>query len=503
MERPAFDFQFELPQITPIPEIPVFDLPDLAMVIPPAMEALRELEMMPPIPAVPPIELQLETLAQTVPSLNMRLLVPPSLAMTLDAQLDAERQAKPKAKAEADEREQERKEREIERKEREKEREQDLKERENDLYSDGNEYLDEGKYEQAAQKFAQVVEMKSKRADAALYWMAYCRAKQGRKDEALLLLKNFLSTYPESRWTRDAKALDAELKQASGASFSATEDDCELKELALRSIMQNSDSESAVPVLEKSLGNNLKCRKLPERALFVLAQIVSRNTKARDLMARIARGEMNPDLQRKAIQYIAIHGGREARQILEDIYNSTADKDIKRQILRSYLPAGDKERVLKAARTEKDPELRREAIRVLGPMGARDELWQLYQTETDGEVKAQLIQGIFVSGDRGRMSELAKAEKDPDLRRKAIRNLGIMGKSETSAATLLEIYKSDKDQGVRKEVLNAFFLQGNAAALVELARQENDPEMKKAIVSKLSIMRSPEAMAYLMELLNK
>ena len=49
--------------------------------------------------------------------------------------------------------------------------------------------------------------------------------------------------------------------------------------------------------------------------------------------------------------------------------------------------------------------------------------------------------------------------------------------------------------------MNALFLQNNAKLLVDLARAEKDPQMKKEIVSKLSIMHSKDATDYLMELL--
>ena len=47
------------------------------------------------------------------------------------------------------------------------------------------------------------------------------------------------------------------------------------------------------------------------------------------------------------------------------------------------------------------------------------------------------------------------------------------------------------------------FVQDNAKALISLARKETDLSMKKAIVSKLSLMDSKEAREYLMEILNK
>jgi hypothetical protein len=86
------------------------------------------------------------------------------------------------------------------------------------------------------------------------------------------------------------------------------------------------------------------------------------------------------------------------------------------------------------------------------------------------------------------------------LRRTAIRNLGLMGDSRTSEV-IKAIYLSNTAPEARKEAINALFLQGNAAMLVELARAEKDPLMKKEIVSKLALMQSKEATDYLMELL--
>ena len=50
-------------------------------------------------------------------------------------------------------------------------------------------------------------------------------------------------------------------------------------------------------------------------------------------------------------------------------------------------------------------------------------------------------------------------------------------------------------------MLHAFFVQGNATALIEIARQEQDPERKKEAVQMLSLMQSKEATDYMLELL--
>jgi len=63
------------------------------------------------------------------------------------------------------------------------------------------------------------------------------------------------------------------------------------------------------------------------------------------------------------------------------------------------------------------------------------------------------------------------------------------------------IYRASSDASVKRTVLNSLFVQRNAKALVDLARAEKDPQLKKEIVSKLSVMKAPEATDYLLELL--
>ncbi len=93
-----------------------------------------------------------------------------------------------------------------------------------------------------------------------------------------------------------------------------------------------------------------------------------------------------------------------------------------------------------------------------------------------------------------------KSEKDSALRVAAIRQLGQTRHADATTA-LASIYASDATPEVRKAVINALFMQQNAKALVDLARAEKNPEMKRDIVSKLSSMKSKEATDYLLELL--
>ena len=98
--------------------------------------------------------------------------------------------------------------------------------------------------------------------------------------------------------------------------------------------------------------------------------------------------------------------------------------------------------------------------------------------------------------------ELAKTEQNPDLRREAVRNLGLMDSKATGDA-LVEIYNSTKDVTLKKAVIQGLFTSNNPAALVALARKEEDAAMKREIVQRLSHMDSKIAIDYMLEIINK
>ena len=68
---------------------------------------------------------------------------------------------------------------------------------------------------------------------------------------------------------------------------------------------------------------------------------------------------------------------------------------------------------------------------------------------------------------------------------------------------MLKMYDNEKEKEIRKKVIEALFLQGNAKAIVEIARKETDPELKKKAVEQLSIMNSKEGTEFFEEILNR
>jgi HEAT repeat protein len=364
---------------------------------------------------------------------------------------------------------------------------------EEQLYASASDALNNGNYDQAVSGFDQVAKMKGRRADGALYWKAYALNKSQRRSEALSAVAQLRKEYPRSSYLNQAKVLEMDIHPENPESIS----DEDLKPYAVDALM-NTDPEKALPILEKLLQGNSSL-KVKDRALFVLAQ--SGSPKAQQILLSIAKGSNQPELQTKAIHWLAVNGGGNTHA-LRDIYLASADVKVKKQVLRSFIIDGDKEGLLSIIQQEKSPELRREGIRQLGPMGAASELRQIYKEHSDAETKEAVLQAMGVAGDSQGLIEIAKTETDPDIRSRAIRNVGIFG-GEAAIPALTSIYSSNADVETKKEIIRALFIHGAAKDMVALARKETNPELKKELVRNLALMGSPEANDYMIEILNK
>jgi len=360
-------------------------------------------------------------------------------------------------------------------------------------YQAGRRALDAGDWQKAIRAFDASASRKGPGTDGALYWKAYAQNRAGRREDALTTIATLRKEYPSSRWINDAQALEVEM----GANVNpGSESDEDVKIMALNSLMQ-SEPELAFPILEKVLKSN-NSEDVKEKALFVLTQ--SPLPEAHKLLSGIARGSSGAELQTKAIKYMGMMGNDDFRKELVSIYESTRDEEIKHAILKSFMISGSRGFLLTVAKSEKDPELRVDAIRQLAITGAQDELWQLYQSTSSMEDKEEILKSMFIGGNSSKLAEIAQSNTDPRLRIAAIKSLGLMG-GNGRGDVLVSIYKSDQNREVREATLKSLFLQQNAKALIELARAEKDPEMKREIIRNLSLIPSKETTDYMMEIL--
>lgn len=366
---------------------------------------------------------------------------------------------------------------------------------EDELYSAAKDALDDGEYDDAIKQFDEVIKIHGRKTDGALYWKAYALNKNGNKAQALTTIGELRRSYPKSTWLRDAGALEQEMRGAAVDPQNISDE--ELKLLAIQSLM-NSDPEKAVPLLEKIIMGNYP-PKLKDRALFVLSQ--SSSDKAQQILMGLAKANNQPDLQKRAIRYIGMNGNRN-RAVLKEIYNSSTDISVKKAVFQAWLMCGCKEDVASLAHTEKNPELRKEAIRYLGMMGGRQELLDFYKNSPDVETREAAVSAMLLCGCSHELAEIVQTEKDPAVLDKAINTLGLVG-GEESLTALTNLYSTRTDVSMKKKVINALFLHGAGKEMVALARKETNPELKRSLIEKMSLMNSPEITDYMMEILNK
>ena len=366
---------------------------------------------------------------------------------------------------------------------------------EDELYQAAKDALDNGEYDNAIRQFDEVIKIRGRRADGAMYWKAYALNKAGNKPQTLTTIGELRKSYPRSTWLRDAGALEQEVR---GGGNPESISDEELKLLAIQSLM-NSDPEKAVPLLDKIITGNYPPN-LKDKALFVLSQ--SGSDKAQQILMTVAKNNSQPNLQKRAIRNLGMNSNGRNRAVLKEIYNSSTDGGVKKTVFQAWLMCGCKDDVAALAKTEKNPELRREAIRYLGMMGGRAELLDFYKNSPDAETREAAVGAMLLCGCAHELAEIVQTEKDPAVLDKAINTLGLVGGDESLAA-LTKVYNSQADLSVKKKVINALFLHGAGKEMVALAKKETNPELKKSLIQKMSLMSSPEISDYMMEILNK
>jgi hypothetical protein len=367
------------------------------------------------------------------------------------------------------------------------------------LYRSGLNHIDAHQYDQALSEFNSVATRAGAHAEGALYWEAYVANKLGRTGAAQAAIDMLRKTYPNSRWLDDAKALELEVKQSKGPVSPESETDEEIRILALNGLMQV-DPEKALPQVEAMLKGSHSPR-LQSRLLYVIAQ--SNSPQAQQDLERIARSG-NPDLQERAIQFLAQRPNANNGQLLMEIYAALSDATVKNAVLTALAEAKDKDRLLQVVRTEKDPKMRAFAINRLGFVDGQPELWQLYQGETTAEGRIVILNAMHGNGNLDKLAEVARTDKDPKVRQTAIRVIASQ-QAGTPFATLASLYGSEQDPKVKQTIIEALSSSRNCKPLVDVAKTEKDLQLKVRIVERLSGMTKSckEATDYLTELLNK
>ncbi len=383
-------------------------------------------------------------------------------------------------------------------------------------YNRGLSLLMQHQYENAITMFDRVIAAKSTHADGALYYKAWALSKLGRSDDAVAAINELKSSYSSSAYLGEARTLEASVKKLGPGQV----DDDDIKLLAIQAI-QYSDPDKAVATCEGVL-NGTNSLAVKERAIYVLALID--RPEAHQLLLSYAKGKGNPELQREAINYLGARNAKQPTKSTEliDIYNSTANVDVKMAVISAFRSAGDKASLMSIAsgqgfgvgrggRGMGTPEapmaqvaqadqmgLRTRAISNLSDLASPQELWPLYEKEENKDLRGEWVSTFSSMGALDQLVQIVKTEKDPTVRQRAIRALGNQ-KSDKTGTMLTDLYTSG-DKDTKEAVISAFGSQNNADGLIAIANKETDKDLKLKIVRQLVDMapRSKAAADYLL-----
>lgn len=358
----------------------------------------------------------------------------------------------------------------------------------NALYWEGQAALKQSDWSAALQRFSELEKLlrknEPKSVDTALYWEAYALAQAKRTAEAKSTVERLRREFPDSRWTRDADALLAQMQPATKLDPAILDDD--LTDIALQALM-NAPPERATPLLKKILASERPI-KLKKRALFVLSQLDS--PEAMNVLLDAANSSREPELRREAIRMLGISGEKAAIDRLVEIYASSNNATEKKDIIEAWLIAGRKDLVLKTARDESDPAVSRKAIEILGAMGASDELRQLFDTTKDASNRRAIIQSLGVSGNTKALTAIAGNTSLPQKERiEAMRSLGVAG----GRSALVDLYAKADTPALRDAVLQGLLISGDSDAVTKLYQNARTTEEKKALLHILTAMDSDKA----------
>jgi len=117
----------------------------------------------------------------------------------------------------------------------------------------------------------------------------------------------------------------------------------------------------------------------------------------------------------------------------------------------------EKEELIKVLEMEQDQDTKMEIIHMLGAMGASEKLRQMHDSSNDESLKLEIIQALGIHG------------------------------SQHNEEFLNQTYDSDNKQ-VKHSVIEAYMIEGNTKALVQLLSKEEDLEIKKHILQTISMI---------------
>jgi HEAT repeat protein len=216
-------------------------------------------------------------------------------------------------------------------------------------------------------------------------------------------------------------------------------------------------------------------------------------------LADLVRSGSEPvQLRRSAAHAIGASRDRAALSTLQSLFETIAEREIKKAIVHSA--SGNEDRqgalafLLRAAKGDSEREVRRAAVHSLGGLGGDaviDELMRIYSSDGDAEVKKAVLHALADSRSQRaetKLFEIARDQGQPaELRKHAIHRVADRN-SPAAVAELIRLYDADRAREVRRHILHMLAESKDERAeakLFEIARAADDPEMRRFAIHRI------------------
>ncbi len=404
------------------------------------------------------------------------------------------------------------------------------------LYRLAQTALRRGENQRAAELFATVRSRHARSplaADAA-YWEAFSRHRIGGVEQletARELLTWQQRTHPNASSAGDARALAARIdgqlasrgnvasaqrltERAETMSQTCPSEDEDERLMVLDALL-TMDSERALPTLKGVLARRDACSAvLRRKAVFLVSRKGSGETE--DILLNALRTDPDREVREQAVFWLGqVNSEKSTTALLELLRTSTDAAVLEKAVFSLAQQRSERARnALRdlARRSDLSTEVRGNAIFWLGSRSGNADsavnfLIQLYPSLTEQELKERVLFAVAqrktAEAQRFLTALAMNSNESMEVRRNALFNASRTG---MTLAQMRELYQKAPEKELKNQVIFAIANLKTAEsvdALFEIAKNDQDREMRKQALFWLGQSKDPRAAAFLLEILNK
>lgn len=431
----------------------------------------------------------------------------------------------------------------------------------NRIFREGRDLIDKEEWAKATEKFKEIVcdcpEKKS--VDAAFYWLAFCYKKQKMVKEADQTIERLLKNFPKSSWIEDAKVMKYQLtttvraplatRTVNGALVRPLEigniegaitlnvvpdqktpldRQDEIKLAAFQSLFAADQKKAIETMGELFKKDSTSSETLKREVLRSLRSPLSFRTPfyaenvgfrtynsinpqnlelLKNTLFKSFEDESNVKLRSNIVFTIANVNDEQSANYLVKIYNSEANKDIKKSVISSFVQS---------------PQMFWEFPRTPATTATARNQSGTFPAQSTSTVTVTQGQTASVASVQGRVTadkspvkkiyldklvNIVQVERDSELRQLAFVNLQGFANWDSQNGileSLIKMYDEENDDKFKTLIIASFSRIDQKPALEKLfyiVKNDNSDKLRIEAIRALSSNKSPEAVKFLAELI--